>query len=84
MGAAGAQSNAVEDRFLGVFRPDALNESCPPVRLGEVAMPPLGIGLMLNLPSAPRMYMACPVMGSSPTVACLRSSIKVHNPCLRS
>ena len=84
MGAAGAQSNAVEDRFLGRFRPDALNASCPTVGMGEVAVPPLGIGLMLSLPSAPLMYMPCPVMGSSPTVACLRSSIKVHNPCLRS
>lgn len=84
MGAAGAQSNAVEDRFLGVFRPDGLYASCVPVRLEEEAAPPFGIGVMLNLPSAPLMYMPCPVIGSSPTVACLRSSIKVHNPCLRS
>lgn len=83
VGTAGAQSDAIEDRFLGVFRPDALNPSCPPVWLEE-AVPLFGIGVILNLPSAPLMYMPCPVTGSSPTVACLRSSMKVHNPILRS
>jgi len=38
----------------------------------------------LNDPSFPLRYVPCPVIGSSPTVACLRSSMNVHRPCLKS
>lgn len=38
----------------------------------------------LMFPSMPRRYVPWPVMGSSPTVACRRSSMKVHSPVFRS